>query len=131
MILSCICNVMHHCMSMSCHICNECHMDNINHTLCHVSWTIIVYAYNFENKHSFQCQYIHTHINIHQTKIIKHVIINQVITPLTFKANYGIYNTHTKKANTSIPKPVLKLAIKPTKQALNSLNYYYFYPNSP
>ena len=27
-----ICNVMHHCMSMSCHICDECHMGNLTQT---------------------------------------------------------------------------------------------------
>ena len=59
----CICNVMHHCMSMSCHICDECHMDNLIHTFYHVSWIIILHAYNLQNKHSFQCQYISTHIS--------------------------------------------------------------------
>ena len=59
----CICNVMHHCMSMSCHICDECHMDNLIHTFYYVSWTIILHAYNLQNKHSVQCQYISTNIS--------------------------------------------------------------------
>ena len=42
----CICNVMHHCMSMSCHICDECHMDNLILTFYHISWKIILHAYN-------------------------------------------------------------------------------------
>ena len=70
----CICNVMHHYMSMSCHICNESHMDNINHTLCHVSWTIILHEYNFQNKHSFQCQYI----SILISKFIKQQLSNML-----------------------------------------------------
>ena len=49
----CICNAMCH-MSISCHISNECHMDNINHTFHHVSWTIILHAYNLQNKHPSQ-----------------------------------------------------------------------------
>ena len=29
------------------HICKECHMDNSNHTIHHVSWTIIIISFNF------------------------------------------------------------------------------------
>ena len=60
---SCICNVIRHCMSMSRYICDECHIDNLIHTFYHISWTIIFHAYNLQNKHSVQCQYINTHIS--------------------------------------------------------------------
>ena len=80
--------------------------------------------------------YKHTYINIHQTTIIKHVITNQVITPFTLKASYGIYIMPRKMVHTSSPKPALeratklaKQAFKPTskqaKYALNSLDYYF------
>ena len=86
----CIYNVMHHCMLMSCHICNECHMDNINHTFYHVSWTIISHAYNFQiNTH--QCQYISTHIStFHHIHATTHVITkasNNILKPLILKEN--------------------------------------------
>ena len=44
-----ITNAMYHCMLMSCLICSECHMNNLNHTFHHVSWTIS-YAYNLQIK---------------------------------------------------------------------------------
>ena len=49
------CDVPKHmrCKLMPCPTCNECHMDNINHKIYLVSWTIISHAYNFQNKHSF------------------------------------------------------------------------------
>ena len=56
------CNVIYHYMSMSCHVCIECHMDNLFHTFNHVSWIIILHAYNFQNNNSFQCQHISIHI---------------------------------------------------------------------
>ena len=72
------CNAMRHCMSIPCHICDECYMDNTNHTFYHVSWTIISKAYNFQNKHSSNFQYIKTHISARTTK---HVITIPIITP--------------------------------------------------
>ena len=49
---------------MSCHIYNECYMDNINHTTHRVSWTITSPTYDFHTSfHS--CQYImHAYFNI-------------------------------------------------------------------
>ena len=79
----CICNVMRHCMSMSCHICDECHMDNLIHTFYHVSWTIILHAYNLENKHSVQCQYISTHIS---------TFIKQQLTTVSYRRNSDQWN---------------------------------------
>ena len=72
---TCICNVVYHCMSMPCHICNECHIDILSHTFNHVSWTIILYAYNFQNNHSFQCQYI----SIHISTFIKHQLSSMLL----------------------------------------------------
>ena len=118
-----ICNVMHHYKSMSCHICNECHINNINHTLCHVSWTIILHAYNFQNKHSFQCQAI---------SILMSTFIKQQLSSMYHQSNnntfnpqgqlWHIYNAHKKK----LTQTALKLATKSAKQALNSLNYCFF-----
>ena len=124
----CICNVMHHCMSMPCHICNEWHMDNIIHTFYHVSWTIILHAYNFQIiTHSNVNTLKHNISTFYPTTIIKHVITNQVITHLTLKADCGIYNAHKKKGHTSSLKSALKMAIELAKQAFNSPNHYYFF----
>ena len=56
---------------ISCHMYNECYMDNTNHTTHLVSWTITSPAYDFHT--SIQsCQYImHAYININ----IQHVIL--------------------------------------------------------
>ena len=56
---------------LSCHMYNECYMDNIIHTTHRVSWTITSPAYDFHTTfHS--CQYIlHAYININ----IQHVIL--------------------------------------------------------
>ena len=56
---------------ISCHMYNECYMDNTIHTTYWVSWTITSPAYDFHTSfHS--CQYImHSYININ----IQHVIL--------------------------------------------------------
>ena len=49
---------------ISCHMCNECYMDNIIHTTHRVSRIITSYAYDFHTL-IYSCQYImHTYINI-------------------------------------------------------------------
>ena len=56
---------------ISCHMYNECYMDNTNHTTHLVSWTITSPAYNFHTSiHS--CQYIiYAYININ----LQHVLL--------------------------------------------------------
>ena len=52
----CICNVMHHCMSIPCHMYNEHYMKQfITRTLCQVPWIIISKVYNL---HPFMLIYI-------------------------------------------------------------------------
>ena len=62
------CNVPLH--VVSCHMYNECYMDNTNHTTHLVSWTITSLAYDFHTSfHS--CQYImHAYININKQHVI-------------------------------------------------------------
>ena len=71
--------------------CNEYHMDNINHTIYLVSWTIISHAYNFKSKHSFQCQYIRAHIStFHQVNTTTHAITKESNNNLDHQTNCGI-----------------------------------------
>ena len=49
--------------AMQCTISCQFHMENLSYTFNHVSWTIILHAYNFQNNHSFQCRYISIHIS--------------------------------------------------------------------
>ena len=56
---------------ISCHMYNECYMDNTINTTYWVSWTITSPAYDFHTSF-YSCQYImHTYININ----IQHVIL--------------------------------------------------------
>ena len=48
---------------ISCHIYHECYMDNSNHTIQHVLWTIISKACNFQIKAISMSIYIKTHIS--------------------------------------------------------------------
>ena len=48
---------------ISCHMYNECYMDNSNHTIHHVLWTIISKTYNFQIKLISMSIYINTHIS--------------------------------------------------------------------
>ena len=55
---------------ISCHMYNECYMDNIIHITHRVSWTITSPAYDFHTLfHSCQC-IIHTYININTQHVI-------------------------------------------------------------
>ena len=87
------CNVPVHmqCKLMSYPTYNECHMDNINHAIYLVSWIIISYAYNFENKHSFQFQYIRAHIStFHQVNTTTRIITKASNNTLDHQTNCGI-----------------------------------------
>ena len=55
------CNALLH--VISCHIYHECYMDNSNHTIHHVLWTIISKTYNFQIKHISMSIYINIHIS--------------------------------------------------------------------
>ena len=124
----CICNVMHHCMSMSCHICDECHMDNLSHAFNHASWTIILHAYNFQLNTDDSVNTFRTHIlTVHQpqqTSILSYIkqqpsnmlLQNQVITTLALKANCGIYNAHKKQPTQAAPNRFLNWPQKVPQQ---------------
>ena len=59
---------------ISCHMYNEYYMNNLNHTIHHVLWTIILSAYNFQtNNHLNVNIFKHIYINI-QSITTKHVI---------------------------------------------------------
>ena len=77
--------------------------ENINHTFYYVSWTIILHAYNLQNKHLVQCQYISTHIST----FIKQQLPNHVITKSS-NNNFNswpnvIYKIPTKTTHTKTP----------------------------
>ena len=124
-----------HCMLMSCPTCNGCQMDNINHTIYLVSWTIISHAYNFQlNIHNNVntlthniYQYFVTQLTTNQIMLLQ----NQVITTLTLEAKCGIYNACKKIAHTTAPNRPLILATEPATQVLNCSRFFCFNPNNP
>ena len=80
---------------ISCHMYNKCYTDNSNHTIHHVSWTIILIAYNFHTITHFLSIYLYTHISTsYHTTTTKHVIQNQATTPLILEAKSDIYYAH-------------------------------------
>ena len=58
----CICNVMHHCLFIPCHIYDECYMDNSTHAYHQCIMN------NYINKHIMSIQYF-IHVNISCTHI--------------------------------------------------------------
>ena len=87
------CNALLH--VISCHMYNECYTDNSNHTIHHVSWTIILIAYNFHTITHSMSIYLYTHISTsYHTTTTKHVIQNQATTPLILEAKCDIYDAH-------------------------------------
>ena len=111
----CICNAMCHCKLMPCPTCNECHMDNINHTIYLVSWTIISHAYSFQNKHS---------LNVNT---FEHTYCHSSITTTSMLSHFKQQHTQSSRQNVASRLPTqhpnspltraLKLAMKSTKQA--------------
>ena len=71
-----------------CHIYHECYMNNSNHTIHHVLWTIISKVYNFQIKPISMSIYINTHISTFNYP--KHVIQTQAMTTLINKTNRGM-----------------------------------------
>ena len=83
----CICNIMYHCMLY--HATYIMNMDNSNHTIHNVLWTIIPKAYNFQIKLISMSIYILTLIYQHLITP-KHIIQTQEMTTLIHKTNYGM-----------------------------------------
>ena len=137
----CICNAMCHCKLMPCPTCNECHMDNINHTIYLVSWTIISHAYNFQKKniHSMLI-HLNTHINIHQSQqqACYHISSNNTLKPRGKMWHLGCPQQQPNnpliralKMATKSTKQAFKQATIPAKPALISTGLIFFNSNKP
>ena len=99
------CDVLLH--VISCHMYNECYTDNSNHTIHHVSWTIILIAYNFHTITRSMSIYLYTHISTsYHTTTIKHVIQNQATTPLILEAKCDIHYAH-KTVHKTVPRQAI------------------------
>ena len=93
----CICNVMHHCMLMSCLICNACHMDNLNHT----NFTLYpgqLYHMHIISNYTFTIMLIHLEY-IHQVNTTTHVITKASNNTLEHQTNCGIWCAHKTTHN--------------------------------
>ena len=101
---------------ISCHMYNECYMDNSNHIIHHVSWTIILIAYNFHTITHSMSIYLYTHISTsYHPTTTKHVIQNQATTPLILEAKCDKYYAHK-----IVRKTAPRQATKPTIHRLQS-----------
>ena len=109
---------------ISCHMYNECYTDNSNHTVHHVSWIIILIAYNFRTITHSMSIYLYTHISTsYHTTTNKHVIQNQETTPFILLAKCDIYYAH-KTVHKTTPRQAIIHKTAP-RQAINKL------PNQP
>ena len=108
---------------ISCHIYNECYTDNSNHTIHHLSWTIILIAYNFHTITHFMSIYLYTYISIsYHTTTTKHAIQNQATTPLILEAKCDIYYAHKTVHKMTPRQAINRLPNQPSTSLNHALN---------
>ena len=106
---------------MSCHISTECHMDNSNHTIHHVSWTIILNVYNFQLNSYHVDIFMHTYIHMLSHNYHQACYSKSSNNYLILEAKCDIYYVLKKAPRQAInrpPQPAIHMPQSCTKQDL-------------